>query len=251
MKQSRSLAPYEIRVIKVGRKAILNLAWEILSKMCYEKFRIPHGMNNVKRVRIDWHFDPEKGEIILFAHSSMYKLNLEATVAHINKLSIEAIESLLLNSDGKDHYSSILDTAFDISQPNTNISACGNRLDDAFGKLHAMLDHRIRPLKKHEIRIIRLSQQAIQELLWEYFMKNGDSIMDLPEKDSFSAIFHMQIEGKLEKLTLYAINLNEASDSVFGKAEAYCNREIGITADSLLKEPGEGGYYVSVTLSKL
>lgn len=252
MKQSRSLAPFEIRVIKIGREAIMDLTWEILSEICHEKFRIPRSMNSVKRIRIDRHFDSEKGEIILFAHSSMYELNMEAAVAHVNKLSVEATESLLLNPDGKDYYSSILDASFEISHPNVNAAKTrGSRLDNALEKIHTMLNHRVRVMDAHEIRVIWLSQQAIQELVWEYFVKNGDKIMEIPKKDSFSVIFHMNMEEKLEKLTLYAINLNEASDSVFEEAEAYCSEKIGFTTDSLLKESGEEHYYVSVTLPKL
>lgn len=250
MKQSRSLAPYEIRIIKIGRNAILNLTWEILSKTCYEKFRLPRGINRGKRICVDWCFDAERGEMILFAHSSMYKLNLEAAITYINNLSVEATDSFLLNPDEKDDYFSILDTSFEIIQPDTNIAAYGNRLEAALGKLHAAMDHRIRPLEEHEIRVIRLSQQAIQELVWEYFMKNGDRIMDIPEECGTSIIFHMHIEGKLEKLTLYAINLNEASDLLFEKVDAYCDREIGLTTDSLLKKPEEERYYISASLSK-
>lgn len=41
MKQRKALQPHEIRVIKIDRKAILELTWEILSEISYEKFRFP------------------------------------------------------------------------------------------------------------------------------------------------------------------------------------------------------------------
>lgn len=249
VKQKRRLCPCEIRVIKIDREAILNLTWRILGKICFEKFRLPHGIRGTKRICIDWCFDAEKCEITLLAHSSIVKLNMGAA-AYINDHPVEAVESLYLNPGGKDIYFSIPDPAFEISQPDAHMDAFRNRLGCALEKLHAMLDHRIRPLEEHEIRVIRLSQEAIRELIWEYFMKNGDEIMDIPEKDRFSIIFHMFAEENLKELTLYAINRNEASDAVFEEADAYCRKNICVTADSLLEKSGRERCYVSVTLPK-
>lgn len=241
------MIPYEIRVIKIDRAAILNLIWEILAESCYEKFRLPRGGNSSRKICVDRFFDASKSEIILFAHGSTLTLSMEAAVARIGKLPIEATESLLSNPRNSVYYHTILDPSFEISRPNADMPKAHTcRLTVALEKLCTMRNSRVRPLEEHEIRVIRLSQQAIQELIWEYFMKNGDKVMDIPKKDSFSVIFHMHVEGNLEKLTLFAMNLNEASDPVFEEVEAYCNQKVGFTADLLSKAPEAGCHYVSV-----
>lgn len=123
---------------------------------------------------------------------------------------------------------------------------------DMCGKIRAILSGRVRPLRKREIRVIRLSKKAIQELLWEHFMEVGDALMELPE-ESDDVIFHMHVAGELEELTLYVVNLNEVlhakevPDRVFEKIREYCDRNIGFTTDSLVKKPEKSPCYVSVT----
>lgn len=249
MNQRKTLQPHEIRVIKIERKAILDLTWEILSKIGYEKFRLPSGENSMQRIRMDWCFCPEQCEIILLAHSSAYALNKEAAITYIKNLPIEAIESLFVNENGKDCYHSIQNASLLTVRPNAaRAKMCGWGLGDAWEKLRAMGS--VRPLKKQEIRVIRLSRQAIQELVWEHFMQTGDEIMEIPEEDSASVIFHMHVEEKLEKLTLYAISLMEASDPVFEKVNTYCDQNICVTTNSLSQKSAKERCYVSVLLSK-
>lgn len=242
MKQRKALQPHEIRVIKIDRKAILELIWEILSEICYEKFRLPRNIYS-KKIRIDWVFDEKQCEIILMAHSRAYTIELETVITDINKLSLDAIDSLLLKPDGKEYYHSIRETSF-VSGHSTTKRVLGKLLD--------FLHIRIRPLRKHELRVIRLSQQAIHELLWEHFMKTGDEAMDIPEEeiDDIRTIYHMHIEGNLEELTLYVMNFNEASDKAFLENQEYCDQKIHFTTDSYSKKPAKGRNYVSVILSK-
>lgn len=251
MGQRKSLQPHEIRVIKIDRKAILNLSWEILSQISYKKFRLPQDENSTKRIRIGRYFDEEQCEIILLAHSAADEINQEAVIRYIQNAPVEAIDSLLLNTIGNDYYRSIQDSSFVVDRPNaTRAKFCGCGLSNAWGKLCAMLNGSVRPLRKHEIRVIRLSKAAIQELLWEHFIKIGDNVMDILEEDSSSVIFGMHTAGNLEALTLYAINLNEASDDAFEEVNAYCDQNIGFTTDSLSQKPANGQHYVSVTLLK-
>lgn len=81
-------------------------------------------------------------------------------------------------------------------------------------------------------------------------MQTGDEIMEIPEEDSASVIFHMHVEGKLEKLTLYAMRLMEASDPVFEKVNTYSDQNIRVTTDSLSQKPAKERCYISVLLSE-
>lgn len=252
MNQRKALQPHEIRVIKIDRKAILELIWEILREISYEKFRLPHNKYYSKKICMDWFFDEKQCEIILLAHSRAYEVNTEAVISCIKNLSLEAIESLLLNPNGKEYYHSIQGTSFVTGHSTSFCRKEDSVQGNALGKLYGNLGIQVRPLRKHEIRVIRLSQQAINELLWEHFMKTGDEVMDIPEEeiDDIRTIYHMYIEGKLEELTLYVMNFNEASDKAFIENQEYCNQNIHFTTDSYSKKPTEGRNYVSVMLSK-
>ena len=250
MKEGKTFQHREIRVIKIGRKAILNLTWEILSQIIYEKFRLPHGGNIMKRICIDWYFDEEPCEITLLAHSAADVINQEAVIRYIQNTSVEVLDSVLLSTDGKDCYRSISSSSFVTKCPIAAPTKNGRWAPcNLCGTLCAILRGRIRLLRKHEIRVIRLSKKAIQELLWEHFMAIGDDVMEILEEDSASVIFGMHAVGKLEELTLYAINLNEVSDAVFDEVNAYCDQNIGFTTDSLSANPEDGPLYVSVIRS--
>lgn len=252
MNQREALQPREMRVIKINRNAILELLGEILTEISYEKFRLPHNKYCRNMVFIDWFFDEDQCEIILLAHSRAYKINTEAVITCIKNLSLEAVESLLLKPNNKKYYHSIQDTSSGTDH-STSISIKKDSVTgNALGRLLGNLGIRIQPLRKHEIRVIRLSQQAINELLWEHFMKTGDEVMDIPEEeiDDIRTIYHMYIEGKLEELTLYVMNFNEASDKAFIENKEYCNQNINFTTDSYSKKSTKGRKYVSVMLSK-
>ena len=242
--QRTALQSHEIRVIKIGRKAILELIWEILREICYVKFRLPKEINDVKQICIDWSFNAEQCELFLFAHSSAYALDKESTISYINnKISVKAIESLLTNHSGNKYYYSIHDAYLLI--PHHNSKTYRRALVSIIKDLHHVLRRGIIPLRDNEIRVIRLSKKALQELVWEHFMEIGNKIMDLPEDDS-SAIFSMHVEGNLETLTLYAIKLSEVSGEVFEKVDTYCDRNINLTTDSLMNKPANGSVYLSI-----
>lgn len=248
MNQRRALQPHEIRVIKIDRKAILELVWEILSEISYQKFRLPHSS---KKICIDRFFDEKQCEIILLAHSRAYEVNTEAVIPCIKNLSLEAIESLILNLNGAEYYDSIRGDSLATGH-STSIRAKEDRVqENTLGKLLDKLGIRVRPLRKCEIRVIRLSEQAIRELLWEHFMKTGDEAMDIPEEcDELRTIYHMRINGNLEELTLYVMNFNESSDKAFEENMEYCDQNIPFTTDSYSKKLEKGRNYVSVIVPK-
>lgn len=251
MNHRSALQPHEIRVIKIGRKAILELMWEILREISYEKFRLPHNKYYSRKVCIDWFFDESQCEILLLAYSRMSEVNTEAAIACVKSHALESIESLLLSPAGKEYFHSIPYTPF-TGGHSTSISTKEDRTqDNAWRRLLGSLRIRSRPLRKHEIRVIRLSQHAIYELLWEHFMKTGDEVMDIPEEvDDIRTIYHMYITGRLEELTLYVMNLNEASDKAFAKNREYCNQNIHFTTDAYSRKPTNGQNYISIILSE-
>lgn len=252
MNLRKSLQPHEIRVIKIDRKAILELIWEILTEICYEKFRLPHNKYCRKKICIDWFFDEKQCEIILLAYSRACEVNTKAVIPYIIDMSLEPIESLLLNQKGKECYHSIQHTSFATDYSTSIRMKEANTQGNALGIILDSLGIQVRKLRKHEIRVIRLSQQAINELLWEHFMKTGDEVMDIPEEeiDDIRTIYHMYIEGNLEELTLYVMNFNEASDKAFIENLEYCNQNIQYTTDSYSKKSTKERNYVSVSLPK-
>ena len=250
MRQKKALNPHEIRVIKLAKYAILDLIWEILIDISYKKFLLPHNTYYTKKISFDWWFDEEQCEYFLLAHRRSDEINKEKVIALAKKLLIKPIESLLTASKKKAYYS-----IQDISLVRSHSSLFG--IKKTFGKdierekLLAGLGIRVRPLKRHEVRIIWLSKQAITELLWEHFMDVGDQIMDLPkDKDDVQTIYHMNIRGALEELTLYVMNVDEASDEAFVNNLAYCDRNINCTFDSYSDISVERSNYVSVIIGE-
>ena len=242
MNQRRALQPHEIRVIKIDRIAILELLWEILGDICCEKFCLPQNKWYKKKVCFDWIFDENQCEFILFAQCHAYKACTKSIAANLRNHSIDAIDSLLSKPNGGKYYYSIQN--FSCNDP---FSLPNNPM----GVLIDNLDIQIRPLRKHEIRVIRLSRQAIQELLWEHFMETGDEAMEIPEETGeISTIYHMYVEGQLEKLTLYVMNFNEASEEVFVANQEYCKKNIGFTTNSYSKRAAKRPSYISVVPSK-
>lgn len=248
MRQENPLQTHEIRVLRLDKKAIFDLLWEIFNEISYEKFQLSHGVNS--NICINWCFDERQCEIILFAHNKAERINEEKVIAYMSNLPGEALESLLINIRGK-YYQSIKDNAFLIDYPNSvRKKECNSGHRKVLGTLSILWERHVRPLKKHELRVIRLSEQAIHELIWEYFMRNGDEIMDIPEEDSLKKIFCMYAEDKLQELKLYVLNLNEVSMVNFEKMNEYCMQNICFTTKLLCRGIANRRQYTSVMLPK-
>jgi hypothetical protein len=109
------------------------------------------------------------------------------------------------------------------------------------------------PWPRQEVRIIRLTQGAIGELLWEYFMEVGYQLMNLPpeDPDDLPTIYRMYTEENMQSLTLYVMNLFEASDSVFSQIDAYCDSHINAIGETALADWTEKSYYMVESLANL
>lgn len=248
MRPEHPLHPHEVRIIKINGNILFELIGEILNDICHERFHLPLNPNDSKLIRIDRIANVEQGEIVLFAYNSIYELDKEAIMVHFNNLKIEATESLLLKPNGRNYYHSIHGTPFIINQANvTNVNIEYRAQFQTWNRLRTMLYSNGRKLRKHEVRVIRLSRQAIYELVWEHFMKAGNEILDVPEND-FSVIFGMYMDEKMEMLALYAMDLSNASDAVFSKVNTYCDQSLSFTTDSLSKKTMDEQKYISIVL---
>ncbi len=232
MSTPMSLSPQEIRVIKMDKKAILELLGEIFNNICHKKLQLPHN----KTICFDWFFDSEKCEIMLFAYKQMSGIKKENIIEYINNLSIQVTQSLLESIEGKKYYCTIrniFSTNFSVSNTFQLFRDSENWWEPLFAKIgiHSY------PLKQCEVRIIRLPKEAIDELLWEHFMQTGNKVMDIPEEDSddFRIIYHFIPKENLEELMLYVMNINEANDEAFIKNSTYCEENIPITTNSYSK----------------
>lgn len=247
MNQRKALQPHEIRVVKIDRKAILELVWEILSEIIYGKFRLPHN-NRCNRACIDWVFDERQCEIILVAHNCEHNIDLDLLIQSIKEFPIEAVESLLMNPNDEECYYSFQNVSFINGHSKLGNVEFKRAQNNKFRMLLDKLGIHIRLLTKREIRIIRLSRHAICELLWEHFLATGDEIMDIPEEENgdIRTIYHMYTEGNLDVLTLYVMNINDASDKVLNQNKEYCDKNIHYTTMSYLERKTKEQKYVSV-----
>lgn len=249
MNQRTALQPHEIRVIKINRKTILELLGEIFKEISFEKFRLPQNKYYRKKICVEWFFDEKQCEITLLAYSRASGINSETIITLVNPLSFEAIDSLLSKDGDEEYYYSLYRNSFYDGNPTLIRQKENEMKSNRLGKLFDNVSIGVRPLKKCEIRVIRISQQAINELLWEHFMETGDEVMEISEEDGgISTIYHMYTEGELEELTLYVMNLNEASDEVFIRNKAFCNQNIHFTTDSYFKKSTQDPKYVSAIL---
>ncbi len=246
MEQRKPLQHHEIRVIKINREAILNLIWEILVEISEKKFQLPHNVYYRDKVCLDMHFDEKQCEIIVSVYRKEHSINKETLIAHINNSAAEVVDSLFLNSKNKQYYYSIQDSCLFYGGSN-RIQSNEDCKRSTWRTMLKNLGVRIRSLGKYEVRFIRLSQEAIHELLWEHFMETGDKALDIPV-DTDDVIYHMYTEGALQQLTVYVMNLNEASDKVFADNRVYCDQNIPITTYSYAEGCEKGRAYVSVVL---
>ena len=247
MGQKKALSPHEIRVLKIDRNAIVELIQEILRDISYKKFRLPYKYEN-KKICVDCIFDEEKCEIIIVAYRSSNTCKNDI-VTYVKELQLEATESLLMNPNGGEYYCSVKETSFLNIHPNSINKK--NEQKNMLDRMFDLLKIQARPLRNHEIRVIRLSTPAIKELLWEHFMKTGDDVMDIPKEeiDDISTIYSMNIIGKFDALILYVMNIDEASDISFAQNKKYCEENVRFTTDSYLKNTSGEQKYVSLILS--
>ena len=253
MRKGSTLQPHEIRVIKIGKSAIFDLLYDNLGRNCYERFQLPGSTNSKRDSCLDFYFDEDRYEIVLYEHRAMDIIDKQLLNSHIKDLAIEATDSLYM-FNGDDIVQFFCQGAIILpEQPDEAGAKVSSKQDCWHKNPHPTPTEHIRLLEKNEVRIIRLSKQAIHELFWEYFMEFGNEAMDISEEiaDDFPAIFRMYIDGKLDSLTVYVMNLNDASESVFETVDAYCRRNIHYTTTGMISNPANGTHFVSVPLSNI
>lgn len=248
MEQRKTLHHHEIRVIKINREAIIDLIRAIIVEVSGEIFQLPHIVNYMKKVQFDVHFDEQLCEVILSAYRKENTIKKDELIAYINSTTIQSIDSLFLNFNNDQYYCTTQDSSlFHNSLNKTQLNeVCKHSIWRSMLKKFSIRTH---SLGKFEVRFIRISKEAIHELLWEHFMKTGDKAMDIPV-GSDDVIYHMYTEGALQQLTLYVMNLDEASDKAFAENRAYCDKNIPVTTDSYFEGCKKEQRYVSVILSE-
>ena len=246
----------EVRVIKIKREAVLELVYKALDDIVCQKFELPSHSAAAKHNRnakysIDKYFDEQAYEILLFAYEKNELIDRDDILAHIRKLPIEAIDSLLMTSGSEKYYHSIQNPLDEHSQHKFGNTTMKRKIKHVLSNLPNIFNRRVHPLKKHEVRIIRLSKQAVLELVWEYFMKNGDELFNIKNDENFDVTFCMNVEDRLRTLTIYAIDLKDATESMRQKLDLYCEQKLGITAESLIATTEAGLCYVSIPLPSI
>lgn len=244
MEHKKSLRPLEFRVIKLDQYSVLDLLRKILNKICFDQLNLFGDITCVDSVSVGQYFDETSCEILLFAYICKNNLSEDSIIPHIKNLAIVAQDSILTNVDGWPHYNSFQISSEVLDQPQEKTeSIC----------VMPSASNGFSTWQSYEVRIIRLSQKAIGEVLWEYFMETGHELMNIPQEnlDDSPTIYRMYTGKNLKTLTLYVMNLYEASDNTFKKIDAYCDSHIGFASDSSISTRTDKIHYVTGFLSKL
>lgn len=87
---------------------------------------------------------------------------------------------------------------------------------------------------ENELRVMKLSRSAVEELLWEALLKNGDRALDLvPRKDM---AFRMTADETMSELLFYAFRHTDDRAPDFKSMDAFVRENVGITTDSLFEK---------------
>ena len=98
-------------------------------------------------------------------------------------------------------------------------------------------------LKKNEIRVIKVDQSAIKELLWETLMENGNEWLDIKE-NSNHVVYHMFTDDSMKELVFYACNMSSRDVPNFNAIDDYLKNNISITANSFFALEDSGERYI-------
>ena len=86
-------------------------------------------------------------------------------------------------------------------------------------------------MNNNEIRVVKISGSAIDELVWELLNKSGEQFLDLPENSE--TILHLNWDKEKDELVFYAVEFENPHPMNFEAIDKYISKHIGITADSL------------------
>ena len=100
-------------------------------------------------------------------------------------------------------------------------------------------------LEENEVRVIKLSRAAIEEILWETFMEIGHDKLEL-EADSDDIIFRMTTDETMSELVFYACDFSGEKAPDFSRIDKFIKQNVQITTDSVFTEPGAGKTYQTI-----
>lgn len=223
---------HEIRVIKIDKMAVFDIIENIFKEIRFELFKISPKANYHKKIAFDWSYDNIKNELILYAYNTI-GIRIENLVDEIKKFSITTVDSLCINKKIT-FYQSIQSFTTELDRTHSEEKKNSDKNHFSVRKIkNHVANH---DMKDNEIRIIRLSYKAVKELLWEYFMKFGNELMNIPEESGEDIIFHMFINNCLDDLTIYAVRIDEISEKIFEMIDVYCNQNVSFTTDLITKK---------------
>lgn len=86
-------------------------------------------------------------------------------------------------------------------------------------------------LEKDEIRVMKLSREAIAEMLWESFMEMYHDRLDIPNDDYH--VCHMTLNEDMSELTFYSCYFSSTQRPDFDAIDAFLKTEAVGAADSI------------------
>lgn len=86
-------------------------------------------------------------------------------------------------------------------------------------------------LEKDEIRVMKLSREAIAEMLWESFMEVYHDRLDVPNDDHH--VCHMTLNEDMSELTFYSCYSSSTQKPDFDAIDAFLKTEAVGVADSI------------------
>ena len=107
------------------------------------------------------------------------------------------------------------------------------------------MSEKTKHLEENEVRVIKLSRAAIEEILWETFMEIGDDRLEL-EADSDDIIFRMTTDETMSELVFYACDFSGEKTPDFSRIDKFIKQNVQITTDSVFTVPGTGKYYQTI-----
>lgn len=102
-------------------------------------------------------------------------------------------------------------------------------------------------LGKNEVRVVKIPREAIEEILWENLMENGDEWFDL-KQNSDDIIFRMNFDETMSELIFYACDFPADSVPKFDQIDEYIENNVGFTANSMYNKHECGRFYQTISV---
>ena len=102
-------------------------------------------------------------------------------------------------------------------------------------------------LGKNEVRVVKIPREAIEEILWENLMENGDEWFDL-KQNSDDIIFRMNFDETMSELVFYACDFPADSVPKFDQIDEYIENNVGFTANSMYNNHECGRFYQTISV---